>query len=205
MAAPPAGGFRTDYGTYGTNPAGGAYAAPPSPSSPSVPTTPNYEALIQADPNYVAWQTNSVKNLSDAASTRQAAIRALVEQFGGMPAGFTDKYGDLAPADLSLASSNPYSTEATLARAHEQNVAAMRKALAARGALHSGDLGFNQNQIDTTYGSDQYNAAQQFAQQLQDAINAYTGTQASDRSAEAAAIAQAYSDIIGNPAYVPTA
>ena len=161
-----------------------------------------YEARIQSDPNYLAWQTNSVKNLSDAATARQAAIRALVEQYGGLPSGFTDKYGDLTSADLSLASQNPYSTEADLKRAYGQNVEAMRKALAARGALHSGDLGYGQGQLDTQYGQQQYDAAQQFAQQLQAAIGAYTDSQAQDRTAQEAAIAQAYQDIISNPAYV---
>lgn len=190
------------------------------PYVPGAPTTPTqaggssgsgsgssqdpYLSLIQSDPNYLAWQTNSVKDLSDAASARQASIRALIEQFGGMPSGFTDKYGDLTSADLSLASSNPYSTEAELKRTYDQNVSAMRKALAARGALHSGDLGFNQNQLDTNYGQAQYDAGQQFAQELQAAFNAYTSAQETDRQNQAASIAAAYQDIIGNPAYVPT-
>lgn len=163
----------------------------------------NYGARITSNPVYEAWQTNSVRDLSNAATQRQAAVRALTEQFGGMPAGFTDTYGDLTPADLQLAQQNPFSAEAGLARQHQTNVMNMRKALAARGALHSGDLGYGQNQEDTQYGQDQYNAGQQFAQQLQAAIGAYTDAQAQDRSAQQAAIAQAYQDIIGNPAYVP--
>lgn len=168
-----------------------------------VKAVPDYTSGIQSDPNYMAWQTNSVRNLSDAATQRQAAIRALAEQYGGLPSGFHDPYGDLTSADINLASHNPYSTEADLARAYQTNVQGMRKALAARGALHSGDLGYSQNQLDTQYGQDQYDAGQQFAQQLQAAIDSYTGAQDQDRQAQQAAIAQAYQDIIGNPAYVP--
>lgn len=222
-APPPAGGYQTDYGPPVPSPVPVApapaaiptsnspnasldsntnYVTPGTPA-PGAPAADPYQALIQADPNYLAWQTNSIQTLSNAASARQAAIRALVEQFGGMPSGFTDQYGDLTSADMGLASSNPYSTEAELKRAYQGNVDAMRKALAARGALHSGDLGFNQNQLDTGYGQSQYDAGQQFASELQAAIGAYTSAQDQDRQAQQAAIAQAYADIIGNPAYVP--
>ena len=179
-------------------------ATPSTPSASPTPAPNPYLSQIQSDPAYMAWQTNSIKNLSDAASSRQAAIRALVAQFGAMPKGFTDKYGDLTSADLALAAQNPYSTEASLKHTYDQNVTSMRKALAARGALHSGDLGYNQGNLDYGYGQDQYNAGQQFAQQLQAAIDAYTGAQAQDRQDQAAAIAQANQDIIGNQAYVPT-
>lgn len=193
----------------GPRPGDSAYVVPtphPAAAPPPAPGPapgPNYTSALQSDPNYLAWQTDSIRNLSDAASTRQAAIRALVEQFGGMPAGFHDQYGDLTSADLALAAQNPYSTEADLKRAYQQNVVNMQKALAARGALHSGDLGYNQNQLDTQYGQDQYDAGQQFAQDLQQAIGAYTSAQDQGRQAQEAAIAAAYADIIGNPAYVP--
>lgn len=163
----------------------------------------NYQALLEADPGYMAWQTNSIQDLSNAATQRQAALRALVEQFGGLPAGFKDPYGDLTSGDLALAASNPYSTRANLARDYHTNVESMRKALAARGALHSGDLGYGQNQLDTQYGQQQYDAGQQFAQALQGAISSYTDAQAQDRQAQVGAITGAYGNIIQNPAYVP--
>ena len=175
----------------------------PAPSAPAAPAGPDYETQLQSDPNYLAWQTNSIHNLSDAATSRRAALRALVEQFGGLPSGFADRYGDLSSADLSLASANPYSIQAGLARTYHDNVENMRKALAARGALHSGDLGYSQSHLDTDYGQQQYDTGRQFASQLQDAINSYTNAQAQDRADQAAAVAQAYQDITGNPYYVP--
>lgn len=206
IAPPPKGGFRTDYGTFGApHPtAVGGVPSAPTPGGAAADPYAQYTSMIQANPAYMAWQASSIRNLSDAATSRKAAIRALAEQFGGLPAGFADKYGDLSASDLSLAQQNPYSVEANLSRTYHGNVSAMRKALAARGALHSGDLGFNQNQLDTQYGQDQYNAGQQFAQELSAAMDAYTQAQDADRQAQAQAIQQAYQDILSNPAYMPS-
>lgn len=178
-------------------------APPPTVTPPagslSIPL--DYQALIESDPNYIAWQANSTKDLSDAASSRAAAIKALVMQYGGLPEGFTDTYGDLSSGDLQAAAANPYSQTADLNRNYQQNVQQMQRALAARGALHSGDLGYNQGQLDTQLGQSQYDLGTSFATDLQNAINGYLGAESTDRQNQASAISQAYSDVSNNPAY----
>lgn len=195
------------YGGGGTS-GGGVPTPNPSPSpagSVNIPGfNPDYNALLLSDPAYLAWATAHPGHVADAAFQRQAATRALAAQYGGVPQGFTDTYGDLTPADLAQAAANPFSDTAQLKQQYQNNVENLRRGLAARGQLHSGDLGFGQGQLDTQLGKSQYDLGNQFLQNLRDAIGNYTGAMANEDTARSGAIGQAYQDVTSNPAYQPT-
>ena len=162
---------------------------------------PDYKSLIESSPEYQSWLQSSTRNLGDAATQRKAALRALVLQYGGLPAGVQDAYGDLAPGDLQAGADNPYSQKAQLDRSYATNVEAMKRSLAARGALHSGDLGYEQNQLDTQKGQTLSDLGNQFSSALQAAIGQYLGVVGSENDNRTGAVEQAYQDIISNPLY----
>jgi hypothetical protein len=124
-----------------------------------------------------------------------------VQQYGGIPTGFTDTYGDLTPADIQAGADNPYSDEAQLKRQYDLNGEQMKRGLAARGALHSGDLGFGQDQLDTQKGQSEYDLANQFSGALQGALGDYLNTVSGDNSARQQAVQAAMGDITSNPLY----
>src|SRR5206468_1632322 len=89
--------------------------------------TPDYQALIQADPSYLAWQNSSAKDLAQAAAQRKAAAQALAIAYGGLPSGFKDTYGDIDQATLDLASQNQFSQTAQAAKANTDNIEALKR------------------------------------------------------------------------------
>lgn len=189
--------------------AGDSPYVPPTPGPASITTdagfTPDYKAAIQSDPSYAAAQVNAQKTGADAAAQRAAALKQAVIQHGGLPAGFKDVYGDIDQATLDAAKNNPYSTLATLARNHEQSLNQFRRALAARGALQSGDLSYGQDQIDTGYGQSQYDAANQFGNAVSGAVNQYGQVVDSNMQNLAQAIAQAQQNAYTDPTQRPVA
>jgi len=206
--------------TGGTTPAASA-AAPTGPSASAPPTvapttgpdsitvggspgyTPDYTQAIQNDPGYAGAQSAAQLAASNATAQRQAALRSAVIQYGGLPANFKDPYGDIDQATLDAAAANQYSTLAGVKRNYQQSVDQFRKALAARGALQSGDLGYGQDQLDTGYGQNEYDAANVFGGQGQSALNAYTGVLSANAQNLAQAIqgaaANAYNDPNNKP------
>src|SRR5262252_6508473 len=123
--------------------------------------TPDYQSLIKGSPEYLAYQAGNPT--VSAGANRTAAIRALALQFGGaLPAGFTDAYGDLSPDILAQARANPNSTMAQLARQQAASQQSLLSGLAARGALHSGDLVQGQQNLDTASQQALYDAGSAF-------------------------------------------
>lgn len=152
--------------------AGGFVPKPQRPKPPAAPAapasslatpgyTPNYNTLLQSDPAYLAYMNQRQEVGASSAAKRQAALRSLAIQYGGLPAGMTDKYGDLNQGVLDLAKNNQFSTLAGIQRDYTKNVLDTKRALAARGALHSGELGYGLGQADLAHGQAEYNAAQQ--------------------------------------------
>jgi hypothetical protein len=162
---------------------------------------PDYTSLIESSPEYQSWLQSSTQNLANAATQRKAALRALVLQYGGLPAGVSDSYGDLGAGDMQAGRDNPYSQVALLKRTYDQNVNDMKRGLAARGALHSGDLGYGQAQLDTAKGQSEYDLGNQFASALQAAIGQYLGVVGQENQNRAGAVGQAYQNLIQNPLY----
>jgi len=108
-------------------------------------------AAAKGDPRYVsgtaaaqAQQNANLQNLLE--NSRRAMI-----QLGYIPQGFNDVYGVLNPETRSLIEQNTgagLSTYARLRRARDMAVRALKRQLAARGALRSGELGFGLNDLD---------------------------------------------------------
>src|SRR4051812_5875181 len=80
----------------------------------------------------------------------------------------------------------------------------MKRALAARGGLQSGELGYGVNQADYARGSAEYDYGQEFANAAQLAINNYLGVESGVRAGEGQAISEAEASVYGNPANRPT-
>lgn len=158
-------------------PIGGVHPDPPpgSTAPPAAPpAAPDYNALLKGMPEYQTWLASRNARLGNLATNRAAAIRQLALQFGGIPAGFKDAYGDIRAQDRDAASHNQYSVSAQIAANDATGRNDMHRSLAARGMLQSGDLGYGEQQADKARGSAEYGAAQQFMSALNDAVSGYT-------------------------------
>ena len=202
----PAGG-----GIFG-GPASGASVAPvvappasftPTPTMPIGGFTPDYGALIKSDPGYMAGMEGGQKDVAQAAAARRAALQKLAIQFGGLPAGLQDTYGDIDAGTLELAQKNTYSDIARLGRSYTEGIEAFKKALAARGALQSGETGYGLQQADLARGEREYDMGNQFANAAQGVINDYAGVESGVRQREAALLSQAQQSVYSNPANRP--
>lgn len=205
------------YGTGSVAPGSGTPSAgQPAPTNPdpgpnditvggSPGSTPDYNAAIQADPGYAAAQSANQQAQANAQAQRQAALRSAVVQYGGLPSGWKDAYGDIDQATLDAATGNQYSTLANLRRSYDQSVSQFRRALAARGALQSGDLNYGQDQLDTGYGQSQYDAANQFGNAATGQLNAYAGVLDQNQARMAQAIQAAAANAYNDPANRPVA
>lgn len=166
--------------------------------------TPDYNALIQNDPSLIAYRGNEQQSLDQATAARQAAVRALAVQYGGLPSSVNDVYGDVDPTTLALGKQNQYSDEANLSKNYDQTVLGIKRSLAARGALHSGDLSYGLDQANTARGQQDYTLANNFGNALQSALGNYTSTVNNVKQQEASAISQAAQNVYSNPAYRPS-
>lgn len=185
-------------------------AAAPAPSAPPpgvVGLTPGYNPdwanLIKSDPAYLSWANNSERTLNDSGAQRKAALQALAVQYGGLPAGFSDKFGDIDQTTLDLARGNQFSDVARLGRSYDQGIEAMKKALAARNALSSGDLVYGQQQADYQRGASEYDLGRQYGDQATNVLNRYVDVFNQARSGESNALNAAAQNVYSNPANRP--
>lgn len=117
----------------------------------------DYESLYQAALNSPFYQqalaaTNAAK-LADAGS-RKSAIQQMLIQFGLVPAGFQDKYGDVDPTTRSLADQNTssgISAYARLLQAHKDAQRDLSRRLSARGLRRSGTRGYGMRRNQLAY------------------------------------------------------
>lgn len=136
---------------------------------------PNWQSIIAGNPDYMQWSLGAGERADTAASQRKAALRALAVRFGGLPAGFSDVYGDIDPNTLATASENPASENNRLLKAYSDQIEQNRRQLASRGMLQSGELGYSQDQLDFQRGNDVYDLNNQFLDAAQGSINDYAG------------------------------
>src|SRR5262252_10276309 len=129
-----------------------------------IPPPSWYRSQVETEPGYVAWKTGADTARTDAGTRRRAAIQALALQYGGIPTGYTDEYGDFDPTELALDAANPQSQLNRLKASYETQQQQLSTSLAARGALHSGDYVYGQDQL-----------ANQYATNLGDAATAFLG------------------------------
>jgi hypothetical protein len=166
-----------------------------------LPATP---ALINNDPSLISFRGNEQTALDQATAARRAAIQSLAVQYGGLPSSVSDSFGDLDARTLDLAKSNQFSDLANLSRNYDQTVLGIKRALAARGALNSGELPYGLDQANLGRGQQEYTLGNNFANAFQQALNNYAAGVQNVKSQEAQAIAQAAQNVYGNPAYRPT-
>lgn len=175
----------------------------PNPTVPIGGFTPNYGDLIKSDPGYVSGMASGQMDVAQAAAARRAALQKLTIQYGGIPQGLQDQYGDIDSGTLELAQKNQYSDTQRLQRSYAQGIEAFKKALAARGALQSGETGHGLSQADLARGEREYDLGNQFANAAQGVVNDYTGVESRVRQNEAALLSQAQQSVYSNPANRP--
>jgi hypothetical protein len=104
---------------------------------------------------------------------RNAAVNRSLIQFGELP-DFNQAQQALglnlgeviAPDTAQLAANNPYSATKQIAQHHTDVIQQIKRALAARGALQSGELGFQLNRENQAFGQQQYDARQKLLDML---------------------------------------
>jgi len=126
------------------------------------PTTEWYKQQVLTEPGFVNWQTGATAREQGFGTTRRAALRALARQFGGLPTGYTDEYGDFDPTELALDAANPDSQLNRLKASYANQQQQLSTSLAARGALHSGDYVYGQDQLANQYATNLSDAASTF-------------------------------------------
>lgn len=194
---------------------GAAAGAPKTPYVPPTPTmtpaasmpiggfTPDYGSLIKSDPGYQTYLANGRLDVGQAASQRRASLQKLAIQYGGLPAGIQDTYGDLDAGTMELAGKNVYSDRQRLDRSYSAGIEAFKRSLAARGALQSGDLGHGLSQADLARGQGEYDLGNQFANAAQGTVNDYLGVESRVRQGESGALTAAQGSVYSNPANRP--
>ena len=152
--------------------------------------TPDYAALMKASPEYQTWLASAAGRNIGSANTRAGMIRQLLLQYGGVPPDWQDAYGDIRPEDVAAAQGNQFGTQQMIARTSAQNVNQMRRALAARGMLQTGELNYGQGQEDLRRGGEEYGALTDFLGKVGGAVGDYTGNVAGVAAEEAPLIGQ---------------
>lgn len=163
--------------------------------------TPDYQALYHASPEYLAWHAGAEKRIAGFGENRAEATRRLLVQLGIVPPNFQDAYGDVRAEDIAAAGANQFSTEAGIQRAYEQGVFQMQRALAARGMLQSGDLGYGQNQQELQRGQNESDAFSAFLAAIGANTKEYSGNVSNVLAEETPLIGQVMPGIVeANPA-----
>lgn len=189
--------------TTGFNEGAAAAQAPATPA-PAVgaPGSP-FVSVLSGMPGVVAANTNADRSALDAASARAASIQSAALQYGGLPAGFQDKYGDVSESILAQAQANPYSETAQAQRQYDQGMLAMKQRLAASGSLESSQLGTDTGNTNYQRGLDLYNLAGKFGSTVNDAISKYAGVLGSNQADLTNALAKGAQDAAALPGNYP--
>jgi hypothetical protein len=174
----------------------GPVATPPIPSIKIGAFNPDYKALIKGDPGYVSWLASANERRTNAATQRAQAIKTLVMRYGGIPKGFKDAFGDVDQGTLGLAGENQFSESALLDKGYKQGVENLRRTLAARGGLQSGELGHGQEQADFNRGVGEYNLGQDFLNAVNGALGEYTGTIGGVNAEESGVLGEAQGRVV---------
>jgi hypothetical protein len=135
----------------------------------------DWQNMIASNPDYMQWAAQASQRADTATAARQAAMRQLAIRFGGLPANFSDVYGDINQETKDLAAGNPESENARLLRSYNDQIESNRRQLAARGMLQSGEFDYTQGQLDLARQGDIYNLNNEFLNAAQGNINDYAG------------------------------
>jgi len=190
-----------------SGPSAGAVGSAPSADITVAPGfTPDYGALLQGDPGLAAAKSAAEAAQQSADAARRAAVRsAYVSYGGGLPSGFTDKYGDIDQAAQDAAKGNQFSQIANLHRNYTQSVEAFKKHLAAMGALQSSELAYGMDSLDRGLGQQEYDLGNSFTNQLAGLYGNYAGVLGQNARDLASAVSGAQANVYNNPANRPVA
>lgn len=164
--------------------------------------TPDYSSLLQSSPVLSAAKSAADANQQSADAARRSAVQGSYVQYGGdLPAGWTDKYGDIDQATQDAAKNNQFSTIANLQQNYAKSVDQFKKALAARGMLQSGELNYGQNQLDQGLGQQRYDAGNAFLRDVGGDYSTYAGVLGQNARDLASAVGSAQTSLASNPTY----
>jgi hypothetical protein len=127
-------------------------------------------------------------------------LQAAIIKYGGLPAGFTDQYGDVGQDTLDQAGQNQFSVLSQLARSYAQSEEQFKRGLAARGALQSGDLNYGEDQLQNAYGQQRYDAANSVGSEVNQALQGYSGVLGANAQNLSGAVQGAEANVYSNPA-----
>lgn len=137
----------------------------PTPATPATPpptqTQQAWDQYLAADPFYTQTTGQiSAQSQNDAAERARQIQQALI-MFGEIPSGYTSPdVNDVTRAAATDATSAGLSTVARLQKAAADAQRDTRKALAARGMLRSGELGYQSGENQLAANQAQYDARQ---------------------------------------------
>ena len=173
----------------GATPAGPAPAVTPQ-ADPRAPSgggggggSYDWNSIMQQMASWLQGSSQANAMRDQAAAARRAAIQQLAVKYGGLPEGFQDKYGDYDAATQALAGQNQFADTKLLAKRYTDSQEQLKRQLAARRALSSGETGYGMDRLDTQKGIDEYNLGNEF---LSGVNNQYA--QFGDRMSQAYAI-----------------
>jgi hypothetical protein len=161
---------------------------------------PDFAALLASDPGLIQMNADLAAQGIASAGQRTAATQRAVTQFGLAPQDFSANelslisptYGqDITPDVLSAARGNTFSTQARLTKAHTDAIQSIRGALAARGLLHSGELGYQLGNEQRGFETGEYDARNKLLDYLSGVQGSYAQGEQQRQAAAAAAAGQA--------------
>lgn len=169
---------------YGTPPsAGGGAPAPPPSVTPGrhwvvddpgyAAYNPDYAALYHASPEYQTWRSGANRREIGLGATRAEAVRRALVKYGYIP-GLEGRYGDIRAEDIAAAQGNQFSDINMIAQNYNLGVNQMRRALAARGMLQTGELNIGQAGAEQTRGQQETQALNDFLALASGAVSEYT-------------------------------
>jgi hypothetical protein len=162
----------------------------------------SYQDVLQSDPFFKQLLADlAAQGVSDEASARAGAQRGLIH-FGEVPEGLDPAYGQWAdPQTRELAAKNTaagFSTVARLQKANKDAVRGIKNYLASRGALRSGELGYQLGEENQRYAVGQYDARSQLVDYLSGISSALANAQRQRSMQQAQGAADAYGRNQGN-------
>lgn len=177
---------------------------------------PDYAGLIANDPNMAQLTADlSAQGIADDAARNAAFQRAFV-QFGsdlgpeafaglGLDQGLLGSIFDAPTRQLAAQNTQAgLSIAGRLEKARKDNVRAIRNALAARGALRSGELGHQLGEEQQRYSQAQYDSRQQLLDYLRGVQQARADAERERQRQRAGAIQQTADRYANDPRYQPT-
>ena len=150
---------------------GATQAAPPPPATGAAPTQDpraygsggvDWNSLMQQMAGWLQGSSQANAMRDQAAATRRAAIQQLAIKYGGLPQGFSDKFGDYDAATADLAGKNQFADTKLLAKRYADSQVELKRQLAARRALSSGETGYGLDKLGYQQGVDEYNLGNDF-------------------------------------------